>query len=361
MPVSNNVAFASSLLTCLLRSSWGFNSLSLPHLQRHHYSVQDNHVVASARSNQQYLSLHMEKEGSDSSFSLTDNPTRRNFFTSMASSTLATTLITTSSIILPTLPAAANAEGAPSKSTADATITDKIFIEFKGLTPPNTDGIGNNKPDRITIALFGQDAPQPTSIIKQLVTRDGYKSKCKPLDTSRTLQKEQLEANKVYNSCMDNQDTVGVNYDYSTVWRVVKDERIDVGAVSGKFIARENPNFEDARSGLTHDAPGVVSVRRGDEAGYSFTIFPGTSGSSSAAAASMLDEDSVVIGRVIEGMDVVEKLNETPVVKSAGRKLTGGAKAKNAPSRGCRYGGSEYFCSEDKPLKKILLDRTGVL
>jgi len=347
MPLSNNVAFAT-LLTCLLHSTWGFNSLPLPHLQRQH--------VASARTNQQYLSLHMEEgEGADNT---NINPTRRNFFTSMASSTLATTIIATSPIILPTLPSHA-ADGAP-KSTADATITDKIFIEFKGLTPPNTDGIGNNKPDRITIALFGQDAPQPTSIIKQLVTRDGYKSKCKPLDTSRTLQKEQLEANKVYNSCMDNQDTVGVNYDYSTVWRVVKDERIDVGAVSGKFIARENPNFEDARSGLTHDAPGVVSVRRGDEAGYSFTIFPG-SGSSSSSYASMLDEDNVVIGRVIEGMDVVEKLNETPVVKSAGRKLTGGAKAKNAPSRGCRYGGSEYFCSEDKPLKKILLDKTGVL
>ena len=69
---------------------------------------------------------------------------------------------------------------------------------------------------------------------------------------------------------------MGVNYDYSTVWRVVKDERIDVGAISGRFIAREPPNFKDIKIGLAHDAVGVVSVRRGDNGGYGLKIFPGT-------------------------------------------------------------------------------------
>ncbi|KAL7542143.1 hypothetical protein ACHAXR_011567 [Thalassiosira sp. AJA248-18] len=275
------------------------------------------------------------------------SPTRRNFFASVASSTLMTTLVSASFPILPV-------HAAGEKSTGDATITDKIFIEFKGIPggdEGSSTGISN---DRITIALFGNDAPQPVSILKQLVTTEGYKSKCKPLDTTRTLQKEQLEANKVYNSCLDKEDTLGVNYDYSQVWRVVKDERIDVGAVSGKFIARENPNFEDAKSGLTHDAAGVVSVLRGNDGGYSFTIFPG----GSSGGASALDEDNIVVGRVIEGMDIVERLNSMPVVKSS---FSGGKKTKNAPSRGCRYGGSEYFCSEDKPLKKVLLDKTGLL
>lgn len=266
----------------------------------------------------------------------------------MASSTLATTaLVGSPPFAIP--PARAEVE----KATAEAVVTDKIFIEFKGLSPPTSDG--DPATDRITIGLFGQDAPQPVSVIKQVVTKEGYKSKCKPLDTTRTLQKEQLEANKVYNSCLENEDTVGVNYEYSTVWRVVKGERIDVGAVSGKFVARENPNFEDANSALKHDAAGVVSVRRGDEAGYSFTIYPG------GESAASLDEDNVVIGRVIDGMGVVGKLNDLPVVKNPSVKLTGGAKAKNAPSRGCRYGGSEYYCSEDKPLKKVLLDKTGLL
>ena len=184
-----------------------------------------------------------------------------------------------------------------------------------------------------------------------MVTPQGYKSKCKPLDTSRTFEKEQLEANKVYNNCIEKEDTVGVNYEYSTVWRVVSNERLDIGAVSGKFIAREPPNFEDKQSGLKHDEKGVVSVRRGNESGYGFTIFPGGNN------AQTLDEENVVVGRVIEGMDVVDKLNSIPVVKNT----LAGNKKKTAPSRACRYGGNELFCNEQKPLKKVTLDKTGIL
>ena len=113
-------------------------------------------------------------------------PTRRDFLAASIAS--ASTVIVTSSF-----PAHATT------STADAAITDKIFIEFKGLSSDP------GEKDRIVIGLFGNDAPQPVSILKQLVSKDGYKSKCKPLDTSRVLQKEQLEANKVYNSCIENE------------------------------------------------------------------------------------------------------------------------------------------------------------
>ena len=106
--------------------------------------------------------------------------------------------------------------------------------KFKGLppsTPPTTSASasatanGEANDARIVIGLFGNDAPQPVSVLKQLVTKDGYKeAKCKPLDAGRTLIKEQLEANKVYNTCMETEDTVGVNYDYATVWRIIKNE-----------------------------------------------------------------------------------------------------------------------------------------
>ncbi|KAL7520232.1 hypothetical protein ACHAWX_004965 [Stephanocyclus meneghinianus] len=274
------------------------------------------------------------------------SPTRRDFFASIAA--------VSNAFIASTLPA-----GALAASTADATITDKIFIEFKGI--PTAGASESNSSDRIVIGLFGNDAPQPVSILKQLVTKEGYKSKCKPLDTSRLLQKEQLEANKVYNSCLENEDTIGVNYDYSSVWRVIPNQRIDVGAVTGKFVARENPNFQDTEgNALLHDSPGVVSVRRGNDGGYGFTIFPGHKGDVGAA---ILDEDNIVVGKVIEGMDVVQRLNEMPVVKSAGvnyMALTGGPNAKNAPSRACRYGGPMY-CNENKPLKKVLIEKTGIL
>lgn len=328
-------------LPFLIHSSWGFNNQASPQIQIS--AVQHKRHVHIIRGETTYFSLNMKPNEDIISYSDGDdvkrNPTRRNFFAKMTTSTLITSIIG-SSLIMPD----AHAEGT-TKSTSDATITDKIYIEFKGLSGPSEPN------DRIVIGLFGNDAPQPVSILKELVTKEGYKSKCKPLDTTRVLQKEQLEANKVYNMCIETEDTVGVNYDYSTVWRVIENERIDVGAVSGKFIARENPNFEDKQSGLKHDRAGVVSVRRGDESGYGFTIYPG-SGSSST-----LDEDNIVVGKVIEGMDVVQKLNSMPVVKNA----LAGNKVKNAPSRACRYGGSELFCNEQKPLKKVLLDKTGIL
>eukprot|EP00984_Skeletonema_dohrnii_P000774 scaffold223_cov96-Skeletonema_dohrnii-CCMP3373.AAC.7 len=307
----------SLLLLSIISVSWAFN-------------------IASTSSS------HTKQHLSDDS--VPDSPTvhnRREFFGSILA---ASTILTSSAAIA--------ADGG-----SGAVITDKIYVEFKGIANNNAADATPTK-DRIVIGLYGNDAPQPVSILKQLVTKQGYRSKCKQLDTTRLLQKEQLEANKVYNACLENEDTAGVNYDYSSVWRILKDQRIDVGAVSGKFVARENPNFE-AKNNLSHDY-GAVSVRRGDDGGYGFTIFPGTKGS---AAAAVLDEDNIVVGRVLEGMDVVDRLNDMPVVKSSSLNymaLTGGAKGTVAPSRACRYGGPMY-CNENKPLRKVLIESTGTL
>lgn len=242
-----------------------------------------------------------------------------------------------------------------SRSSADAKITSKIFIQLKGLPTDESNDIPQQEADDIiTIGLFELDAPQPTAILKQLVSNEGYPAKCKPREI-RTLQREQLEANKVYNACMEIEDSKGVNYDLSTVWRVVKDERIDLGAVSGKFVSRESPMFQGGNEMLKHDVEGVVSVRKGNDGGFGFTIYPGKSGASN----SELDQDNIVVGRVIGGMNVVKRLNELPVVQSP---IGGSSSNKRlAPSRACRYGSTELYCNEFKPLKKILIQKTGLV
>jgi len=248
------------------------------------------------------------------------------------------------SILLPT---AATAAVAVDSTSSSATITDKIYLDIKGIAP-------NEPPQRIVIGLFGNDAPDATNKLKQLVTKQGLPSPCKPKDTSRLLQKEQLEANKVYNSCKEYEDTKGVNYDLSTIWRVIQDDRIDVGAVSGKFISRENVQWEGSND-LKHDAFGVVSVKRGNDSGFGFTIYPGTS---SGTATTNLDETHIVVGRVIDGLEVIQQINQVPVVKSA--KL-GGGEQKSAPSRACRYGSNELYCNENKPLQKLSIYNSGIL
>jgi len=232
-------------------------------------------------------------------------------------------------------------------------ITDKIFLNIKGLpSPPDQP---QQPPARIVIGLYGKDAPNSVKKLKQVVTREGLQANCRP-KAERTLQKEQLEANKVYNSCIEFQDT-GVSLQYSTIWRIVPGQRIDIGAVTGKFVSREYPDWQDEPNNLQHEI-GTVSVRRGNDSGFGFTIYPG------GGSAQQLDQEHIVVGRIIEGMDVVETLNtKVPVIATSSvnyMSLTGGTRGGNAPDRSCRYGGPMY-CNENKPLVKLTVTDAGVL
>eukprot|EP00546_Thalassionema_frauenfeldii_P009047 CAMPEP_0178916588 /NCGR_PEP_ID=MMETSP0786-20121207/12737_1 /TAXON_ID=186022 /ORGANISM="Thalassionema frauenfeldii, Strain CCMP 1798" /LENGTH=307 /DNA_ID=CAMNT_0020589969 /DNA_START=63 /DNA_END=986 /DNA_ORIENTATION=+ len=225
-------------------------------------------------------------------------------------------------------------------------ITDKVYIDIKAPT--------DSQSRRIVIGLYGKEAPKSTKMLKQLVST-GLPSRCKPLE-NRLLQKEQLEANKVYNSCIDN-ESKGVTYEYGTVWRIIKDYRIDVGTVSGKFIAREFPNWDDSNS-LPHKI-GSVSVQKGNESGYGFTIQPSDNKNSPLQSA------NIVVGEVLDGLDTVAQLNDTPVVTSSKAvnymALTGSDGMRAAPSRSCAYGSGNLYCNEFKPLKKLSIVATGVL
>ncbi|CAJ1949799.1 unnamed protein product [Cylindrotheca closterium] len=236
-----------------------------------------------------------------------------------------------------------------------ATVTDKIFVEVKGL--PTADA-SSPTTQSIVIGLFGKDAPKSVDKLK-LLMGTGLPAVCKEKE-ERVLQREQLEANKVYNSCVEGQSS-GVNYDYAQIWRIIKDERIDFGSVAGRFIAREYPNWgESSASGLKHDRAGLVSVRKGSNSGFGFTIYPG----GSEASTEDLDNNHIIVGQVLEGMDVIEQINKLPVVGTAKvnyKGFSGGSGFQEGPSRACRYGGSQLYCNENKPLQKLTMYRTGLL
>ena len=69
---------------------------------------------------------------------------------------------------------------------------------------------------------------------------------------------------------------------------------------------------------MRHDSPGVVSMRKGGEF-FGFTIAP--------APNVNLDEENVVIGRVIEGMNVISMINEVPTSKEDSLGMKRGKKA----------------------------------
>ena len=237
-------------------------------------------------------------------------------------------------------------------------ITDKIYLTIKGL-PASSEGLSTESDARIVIGLYGDMAPSSVAKIKALVT-DGLVAPCKP-KAERSLQKEQLEANKVFSSCKEQEDQ-GVLLRYSTVWRIIPNLRVDLGAVTGKFVAREYPDWNEAQSlPMIPQEPGIVSVRKGVESGFGMTICTGTSDKSGLDD---MNENHLVVGKVIEGMNVVKALNNVPVITTAKQvnymAVAGGNLGSNAPNRSCRYGGPMY-CNENKPLVKLTVTEVGLL
>jgi cyclophilin family peptidyl-prolyl cis-trans isomerase len=255
------------------------------------------------------------------------------------------------------------------RSTEDAEITNKIYIDIQGL-PSSSSSSTKQPPQRIVIGLFGKEAPEPVQILLSLVSPTGWDSPCRP-KVEKLLQKEQLEANKVYNACIEQQNQ-GVTLKDSTIWRIFPNQQFDIGAVSGRFLAREYPNYQNHpldTPPLRHDRPGIVSVRRGNEGGFGFTIYyfneddDDSINNKNKNIPNELDSTHIVVGKVLEGLDVLAALNRVPVVTSSKLNFMAltGERNQKAPDRSCRYGSGNVYCNENKPLIKISIGDTGVL
>lgn len=176
------------------------------------------------------------------------------------------------------LPRPTNAAAtAATTATEDPVVTDRAFLNISVAgTPRGT----------LTLALYGDKSPEAVRIFKQLV--------------SGTLR---FKSSKT------------VTYRYSQATKVVRDHYVQLGRVNQIDALNQSPGtpqrqqisvpapLHNDSNELTHDAAGVLSVKRGGGQ-FEFCI--------ALAEDHLLDESNLVIGRVVDGMPLLQLLANVP-------------------------------------------------
>lgn len=170
-----------------------------------------------------------------------------------------------------TLTAVSFANVASAKSPVDGEVTDKVFFDVT---------IGDEPAGRIVIGLFGKEVPKTAENFKSLCVGDKGKGRSgKPL-----------------------------SYKGSIFHRVIPDFMLQGGdftnanGTGGESIYGEK--FPDENFEFVHNGPGLLSMANAG---------PNTNGSQffiTTVPTPHLDGRHVVFGRVIEGMDVVRKIEK---------------------------------------------------
>lgn len=236
----------------------------------------------------------------------------------------------------------------PVAATAGAVeVTDRVQLQFVQQVSAE-----ENRVLLLTVGLFGREAPESVEVFKRLATGKLIVGCSEPPEAeANSVQRATLSTKSVYKQCVGS-ESVPVTYSGSLVWRIVQGKRVDAGQVKGIFALRQAPQTSLSESPrLKHDAAGLLSVRRG---GGTFD-FGLTTGPDNEA-----DADYVVIGRVLEGMAVLEEMDALPVVRAA-EVFSQGEGASASRAKACAYGSANQYCSQLKPLKKLVLSRIAVL
>ena len=226
--------------------------------------------------------------------------------------------------------------------TSPPDITQVVDLQFTIQVSPE-----ESQRVPLVLGLYGKERPGPVRIFTSLAGGT-LEAPCRDDDSDgEALARSVLTKRGVLRACLS--DPGPMSYEDSTIWRIVKDKRIDCGQVKGKFAFRQAPVW-DITGGSPprlHDRPGLVSVPKGG-GGFDFTV--------TLAPLPELDGTNTVIGEVISGAEGLLILGSIPVVSYAGQ----GEGASAPRSKQCFYGSADTYCSQGKPLKKVILSRVGL-
>lgn len=205
------------------------------------------------------------------------HPTRRHVLTfTLATLLLPSPLPALSATPAPT-PTAQPSSSSSSSSTPAPKVTDRVYLDISIAGTPR---------GRLTLGLYGTLSPAAVSVFKQLAT-DSLRDR-----RGRTA-----------------------GYRYSQAAKVFPGQAVELGRIQQNDPLNQTPGLPARqlvgvsapplaeRNALVHDRGGLVSVKKGG--GFEFLV--------GAEECRLWDDDWLVVGEVLDGVDLLQRMVRVPV------------------------------------------------